>query len=59
MDDKSRHNSILEYGHRTGKFNHYCSIKQILGTSVTERERCQNRAGNRYYFVYFFPKSNH
>ena len=59
MDDKVRHDGGLEYSPRTGKFNHGCSIKQILGTSMTERDRCQNRAGNSHYSMYFFPKPTH
>lgn len=56
MDDKVRHNSVLGYSSKTGKFNRRCSIKQLLGTNMTKRNRCQNRAGNRHYSMYFFPK---
>lgn len=51
-----RHDIVLWYSARTGKFNHGCSIKQILGTSMTES---QNRAGNSHYSMYFFPKRAH
>lgn len=40
MDDKVRHDSVLGYSPRTGKFNHGCSIRLILGTSMTKRDRC-------------------
>lgn len=58
VDDKVRHDGVLRCSPRTGKFNHGCSIKQILGTSRTERDRCQNRVGNGHYFMYL-PKLTH
>lgn len=59
MDDKVRDDSVLGYSPRTGKFNHGCSIRLILGTSMTKRDRCSNREGNSHYFMYFFPKPTH
>lgn len=50
MDDKLRYSSVLEHSPRTRKLNHNCSIKHILSASVTEREKCQNSAGNSHYF---------
>lgn len=50
VDDNLRYSRVLEHSPRTTKLNHNYSIKHILSTGVTERERCQNSVGNSHYF---------